>query len=201
MTHSISGAFGWKLIEEIGPRIAALAAVAPASPGNMGRTLGTLVRDEGAVKVVAMPSGETRIDLRQMVSLEPGFAFAKLVGSSRRFPAQAFDAYFGSLLGISGRVMFERTNIGGVQLKVEDVAGFAGKPILVVTGTDDVDHPRALDAEIVSWLNEAGAKAQLLYLGDQDMEGNGHMMMLEENSAEIARAIMRWLDAEAGPRG
>jgi pimeloyl-ACP methyl ester carboxylesterase len=97
--------------------------------------------------------------------------------------------------------MFERTNIGGVQLRVEDQAGFAGKPILVVTGTDDVDHPRALDAEIVAWLNEAGAKAELLYLGDRGIEGNGHMMMLEENSAEIAGAIMRWLGTEAGLRG
>jgi pimeloyl-ACP methyl ester carboxylesterase len=198
MTHSISGAFGWKMLEENSPVIAALIAVAPASPGNMGEQLGVLVRDEGTRKRVDMPSGETVIDLGRVLNLPAEFHRAKLVGSSTRFPAEAMDSYFQSLLGIAGRIVFERTNIGGGQLRVGDTSGFSNKPVLVVTGTEDTDHSRALDGEIVEWLNRAGARAEFLYLGDLGIEGNGHMMMLEHNSDEIAKTMMNWLETSLG---
>lgn len=194
LTHSISGAYGWKLVEQHPRAVAALIGVAPASPGNLGAELGHLVRDEGNRKVVAMPSGETVLELDRTLSFPPTFHRAKLVGSSTRFPLEAWEAYVRSLQGISGRIVFERTNIGGVQLRVDDEAGFAGKRILVVTGTDDVDHPRELDGAVVEWLKAAGAKAELCWLGDVGIVGNGHMLMLEKNSTEIAEIIMDWLE-------
>jgi hypothetical protein len=39
--------------------------------------------------------------------------------------------------------------------------------ILVMTGTADADHPRKLDESIVKWLNQNGAKADFIYLGDR----------------------------------
>ena len=39
--------------------------------------------------------------------------------------------------------------------------------ILVMTGTADADHPRKLDESIVEWLNQNGAKADFIYLGDR----------------------------------
>ena len=110
------------------------------------------------------------------------------------------EPYFRSLQGISGTLVFERTNIGGAQLRVEDYAGFTGKRILVVTGTEDIDHPRAHDGQIVEWLAEAGASAEHLYLGDIGITGNGHMMMLETNSNEIAVVLMDWLENTLHPR-
>jgi pimeloyl-ACP methyl ester carboxylesterase len=195
LTHSISGAFGWKLVERVPDAVVALIGVAPAPPGNMGIELGRLVRDEGRRKVVSMPSGEAVLDLDRTMTFDASFHRAKLVGSSTRFPSARTVAYFSSLQGISGRVVFERTNIGGAQLQVEDLSGFTDKPILVVTGTEDIDHPRELDAAIVDWLVGGGARAELLYLGDVGIVGNGHMMMLEENSSEIADRLMGWLDA------
>src|SRR5437764_3183331 len=37
LTHSMSGAYGWKLLERHGERITKLIAVAPAPPGNIQR--------------------------------------------------------------------------------------------------------------------------------------------------------------------
>ena len=37
LTHSMSGAYGWKLLERHGERITKLSAVAPAPPGNIQR--------------------------------------------------------------------------------------------------------------------------------------------------------------------
>jgi pimeloyl-ACP methyl ester carboxylesterase len=198
LTHSISGAFGWKLLEQHSDLVAALVGVAPAPPGNLGVELGRMVRDEGLRKTVEMASGEAVLELDKELTFPASFHRVKLVGSSKRFPEASIDAYFRSLQGISGRIVYERTNIDGVQLRVEDRSGFAGKRVLVVTGTDDIDHPRELDGRIVQWLGDGGAQAEHLYLGDIGISGNGHMMMLEDNSSQIAAVIDRWIDGSAG---
>jgi hypothetical protein len=51
----------------------------------------------------------------------------------------------------------------------------------------------------VSWLNANGAKAEFCFLADRGIVGNGHMLMLEQNSDEIAGLILEWLEA-AGTR-
>ena len=58
----------------------------------------------------------------------------------------------------------------------------------------DFDHSREADGAIVFWLSANGANADFAFLGDQGIVGNGHMMMLERNSDEIARVILDWLD-------
>jgi hypothetical protein len=125
--------------------------------------------------------------------IDKEFQRRKLVGASQRFPTKDYDAYYRSLLGVSGRVVYERTNIDNAQLHISDFSAFQGKPIAVVTGTADIDHPKALDAEIVDWLKANGAGAQHIYLGDLGLEGNGHMVMLEENSDEVASQLIQWI--------
>src|SRR4029077_8296442 len=43
---------------------------------------------------------------------------------------------------------------------------FRGKPVLVLTGTNDLGHARAVDEPIADWLNANGAEADFIYLGD-----------------------------------
>ena len=193
ITHSISGAFGWKLIEQRHRLIDKLVAVAPAPPGNMGKRLGNLIGGDSKLKIVEMASGVAELHVDRVLSLDREFQKKKLVGNSQRFPLRAFDGYYNSLQGISGRVVYERTNIDDAQLRVSDFQGYLGKPIAVVTGTADIDHPKALDAEIVDWLKSHGARANHLYLGDLGIEGNGHMMMLEDNSDDVALKIIDWI--------
>ena len=45
------------------------------------------------------------------------------------------------------------------------------------------------------WLNANGARADFCFLGDRGIVGNGHMLMLEDNSDEIAGIILDWLEA------
>lgn len=49
------------------------------------------------------------------------------------------------------------------------------------------------DAAVVAHLAEAGVPAQHVRLAELGIRGNGHLMMLERNSGEIARVICRWL--------
>jgi hypothetical protein len=67
--------------------------------------------------------------------------------------------------------------------------------VLVLTGTNDLGHVRAVDESIVDWLNANGAEADFIYLGDVSIAGNGHMLMLERNSDALAQLIIDWIES------
>jgi hypothetical protein len=66
---------------------------------------------------------------------------------------------------------------------------------LVVTGTEDLEHPRDVDSNLSNWLSSHGALARFLWLADEGIVGNGHMLMIEQNSDAVGNAILSWLDA------
>jgi hypothetical protein len=68
-----------------------------------------------------------------------------------------------------------------------------GIPIVVVTAEASAAAP--WQHGVVDFLNQAGAQAGHLRLGEAGIHGNGHMMMLEKNSDVIAGALVRWLNA------
>jgi len=193
LTHSMSGAYGWRLLEAHGRAIVALVGVAPGQPGNIQAVPATARETADFVEL----AGQTvfpRLDKRSPIAPSRIFVEKKLVGDSRHFPRRFLADYAASLQAIPPRLVYERLNVGGSQLKVERPERLAGKPVLVLSGTDDLDHPRALDEAIVDWLKAAGARAEYLWLGDRGIEGNGHMLMLEDNSDAIGRIILDWLD-------
>jgi hypothetical protein len=51
---------------------------------------------------------------------------------------------------------------------------------------------------VVTWLNANGAKADFWFLADRGIVGNGHMLMLEDNSDAIADIMLEWLGAFSG---
>jgi pimeloyl-ACP methyl ester carboxylesterase len=50
----------------------------------------------------------------------------------------------------------------------------------------------------VAYLRQAGVPVEFIKLADVGIKGNGHMMMMEKNSDDIARVIADWLDKVAG---
>jgi pimeloyl-ACP methyl ester carboxylesterase len=65
-------------------------------------------------------------------------------------------------------------------------------PILVVQS--EASYHAAYDHCTVAYLRQAGVTAlRYVRLADAGIKGNGHMFMLEKNSAEIAALITRWL--------
>ncbi len=193
MTHSMSGAFGWRLLELHAARIARVIAVAPAPPGNIQPQPEVLDEDNSAVELKA-GTQRIRCDKRAPSVAERAFVEQKLIGESLFFPRHLIDAYAASLLPIPARLLYERRNVGGSQVRVRDLAALRDARVLVLTGTNDLDHPRELDASIVTWLRAEGARADFLYLGDRGIVGNGHMLMLEQNSDAIAELVLDWLE-------
>src|SRR5262249_57586422 len=84
MTHSMSGAYGWKLIEKYGQHIAKLVAIAPGPPGNI-QAVSDIV-SETADTVVVRGSTTLTINLKQTVVSDRNFVEVNLVGNSTQFP-------------------------------------------------------------------------------------------------------------------
>ena len=193
LTHSMAGCYGWRLLELHSDRIIGVIGVAPAPPGKIQPTAPIFAETDTVIETEAF--GE-RLILSKIEPFIPTTAFVerKLIGGSRQFPRECLSTYAASLRPVPPRLLIERLNVGGSQLRLRDPSRLSGKRILVITGTVDFDHSREADGAIVFWLSANGANADFAFLGDQGIVGNGHMMMLERNSDEIARVILDWLD-------
>src|SRR5215218_5981104 len=66
-----------------------------------------------------------------------------------RSPRASIDAYRASLVAIPSRLLSERPNVQQSQLGVVEDIRFPVSPILVVTGTHDVDRPHDVDMALV----------------------------------------------------
>jgi pimeloyl-ACP methyl ester carboxylesterase len=194
LTHSMSGCYGWRLLELHGDVIDAVVGVAPGPPGNIQKRAPVYAETDTEIETEA--SGQrVRVVKTAPVVATRDFVERKLVGDSRYFPRDRLDGYAASLRPIPPNIVLERQNVHGRQIRVNDPRKLAGKRVLVITGTADLDHARPVDGAIVDWLNANGARADFCFLGDRGIVGNGHMLMLEDNSDEIAGIILDWLEA------
>jgi len=193
LTHSMGAAFGWRVAELCGDKITAIVGIAPAPPGNIQPEPEIVSEDEAGL-VLRTPFRSLTLQNEVATLATPEFVIGKLVGSSRQFPLEQLDSYTKSLTHLGSRLLYERLNVRGSQVRVQNPGCFRGKPVLIVTGSEDLEHPRKVDEEIMTWLTKQGAASQFVWLPDRGIDGNGHMMMMERNSDQIADLIMEWLD-------
>ncbi len=189
----MSGAYGWRILEQHGDAIAKLVAVAPGPPGNIQPQARIISETAGEVEVQVLA---LRFRLAKSAPYRPTMDFVetKAIGDGGRFPRGYAEAFARSMQFIPAPLILERLNVGGRQLKIERFDNFRGKRILVLTGTNDIDHPRDVDGAVADWLNANGAKADFVYLGDRGIAGNGHMLMWENNSDELANLVLDWIE-------
>lgn len=197
LVHSMSGPYGIKLLEVAGPLVARLVGVAPGPPGNI-QPIPVVLRETEDDVVVQGVTRERTVSKSKPRPMQGAEAREKLIGSSRQFPAGCEEAYLASLVANPPRLSYERQNVGGSQVRLADDVQLPGTPVLVLTGTNDTDHPREVDEGIATWLRQHGAAADYLWLADRGQSGNGHMLMLEENSSAIAGLIAEWIRAHGG---
>jgi hypothetical protein len=64
-------------------------------------------------------------------------------------------------------------------------------PVLIVAA--DASYHAAFDHCTAAYLSQAGVRVTFVRLENVGIRGNGHMMMLEKNSDEIAGVLVNWL--------
>jgi pimeloyl-ACP methyl ester carboxylesterase len=71
------------------------------------------------------------------------------------------------------------------------LAKLADKPVLLLTG--EASYHAVYDHCTARYLSDAGVPVTFIRLEDRGIRGNGHMLMLEKNSLEIAGLVAGWL--------
>ena len=66
-------------------------------------------------------------------------------------------------------------------------------PIVIVT--TEASYHAPYDHCTSKFLTQAGVKNTFMRLADQGIHGNGHMVMLEKNSMEVAALLQKWIAA------
>ena len=199
LVHSMAGPFGYRLVETHGNLIEALVAVAPGPPGNIQPEPVVVAETDSEIEL-AGPLARWRFPKSGGYIATEQFVQQKLIGrESTRFPRHAVDVFRAGLLPLPAPLLLQRQNLRGAQIRVERADNFAGLPVLIVTGSADLEHPRDEDGTTAGWLAGLGADVEYRFLADTGITGNGHMLMLEDNSREIALSIAGWLEKTAIP--
>lgn len=188
VAHSAAGPVAWWLSEEHPDLVRAVVGIAPGPPGNIQAALPSDPDAIAALKYDSSVGCPVYSDEQSSVTVGREFIF-DFWANSQQFPTGSIDAYAETIVPESARILNERFNIGGTALRLNQPDVVASRPIMIMTGELDPRHPKEVDAALADFL-----RAEHLWLPDAGILGNGHMLMIEKNSDDIAGAISSWLD-------
>lgn len=179
LTHSQSGAFGWPVADARPDAVKALLQVEPSGPPFYEIGLEYLGPPEFyRPGNKARPWGLTAVPL----TYDPPASTPDELVPVRQDAPDAPGLARGWLQ----------------QEPARQLPNLRKMPILVVTG--EASYHAVYDHLTVKFLEQAGVHPTFIELKDRGIHGNGHMLMLEKNNAEIAAVMMEWLERVLPPK-
>jgi pimeloyl-ACP methyl ester carboxylesterase len=167
-THSQGGWFGWNIADQRPDLVRVIVTAEPAAPPIRGvDTTNVVYRERGGL---AWGVGNTPITYDPPVS-DP------------------------SELQVELQMEAEGPDLVPCYQQVEparQLANLTDIPVLFLNG--EGGYHRIFDHCLANWLNQAGVETEYVRMEDVGLPGNGHMMMLELNSKEIAEYVHSWLE-------
>jgi pimeloyl-ACP methyl ester carboxylesterase len=170
MTHSQSGAYGWEAVDQRPNLVKALVGVEPSAPPVHDiEFLGApdWFRDGAATRAW----GLTTIPI----------TYAPPAASASELAFEQQDKADGPELA---KCWLQKA-------PARQLPNLQKLPIAIVTGEASFHAP--YEHCVVKYLEQAGVHPTWFNLGAMGIHGNGHMMMLEKNSDQIADVIEKWL--------
>jgi pimeloyl-ACP methyl ester carboxylesterase len=170
MTHSQSGAYGWEAVDQRPNMVKALVGVEPSAPPVHDiEFLGApdWFRDGAATRswgLTAIP-----------ITYAPPAASASDLAFEQQDKADGPDL---------AKCWLQKS-------PARQLPNLQKLPIAIVTGEASFHAP--YEHCVVKYLEQAGVRPTWFNLGAIGIHGNGHMMMLEKNSDQIADVIEKWL--------
>jgi pimeloyl-ACP methyl ester carboxylesterase len=179
----MSGAVTWQLVESVPDLIVGCVAVAASYPGNIAPTSEVALDDGRVIEAVFGSTGvRFRVDRERAEHYTDRYIFDQAIAASTHFPPHLVEPMRMGLIGIPPRMLIERLGLEGGLPSVRATATFDGLPVRLVAGSEDPAHTRAIEAATVDLLRSWGADAELVWLSDRGVEGNGHFLFFEDNS-------------------
>jgi pimeloyl-ACP methyl ester carboxylesterase len=170
MTHSQSGAYGWEAVDQRPGMVKALIQAEPSAPP---------VHDVEFLGAPEWFSDGARTRTWGLTAIPITYA------------PPAKDA---SELTFERQEKADGPDLARCWLQKEparQLPNLQKLPIAIVTGEASFHGP--YEHCVVKFLEQAGVHPTWLNLGAMGIHGNGHMMMLEKNSDQIADVIEKWV--------
>ena len=173
LTHSQGGAFGWLVADARPNLVKAIVTLEPAAPP---------IRGVDNAKVAYTGGGGLSWGVANSpITYEPAVKDASELRTLLDEAAPSPDK-------VACYVQAEPAR------KLKNLQSI---PVLFMVG--EGSYHRIYDHCLAKWLNQAGVKTEYVEMEKVGLPGNGHMMMLEKNSADIAKYIGGWLSKTSRP--
>jgi pimeloyl-ACP methyl ester carboxylesterase len=173
LTHSQGGAFGWLVADARPNLVKAIVTLEPAAPP---------IRGVDNAKVAYQQGGGLSWGVANSpITYEPAISDSKELQTVLEANAPAPD----------------KVPCYVQQEPARKLKNLANIPVLFMVG--EGSYHRIYDHCLAKWLNQAGVKTEYIEMETVGLPGNGHQMMLEKNSADIAKYIGSWLSRNARP--
>lgn len=172
LTHSQSGPFGWLIADAMPTHVKAILALEPNGPPFFDvQFTGQEDWYVHAKRESARPNGITRLPL----GYEPPLNNAETLAFEEQPPEPEQELVTGFLQTQPARQL---PNLQGI-------------PIAILVA--QASYHAAYDHLTSAFLSQAGVQHDFLRLEEYGFEGNGHMVMLEENNHLVADFMIDWL--------
>jgi hypothetical protein len=174
--------------------------VAGAAPANAPPRSEVVADDGRRAEIVFGDTGvRFLVDRSRPYLYEDAYIHDQAIATSTRFPTEHVGALRAGLVGLPPTMLLQRLGVVPGLPVIEDPTGFAGMPIRLLAGGEDPAHTHAIESRTAEVLRGWGADAELVWLPDRGIEGNGHFLMFERNSDEVLE-VLAGLLAEVGSR-
>ncbi|HEY5617125.1 MAG TPA: alpha/beta fold hydrolase, partial [Vicinamibacterales bacterium] len=173
LTHSQGGTAGWLVADARPNLVKAIATVEPQAPPIRGVDNAKVAYNQGGGLAWGVANSP--------ITYEPGISDPKELQTSLEAQAPAPD----------------KVPCYVQQEPARKLRNLQHVPVLFLSM--EASYHREYDHCLAKWLNQAGVKTQYVEAETVGLPGNSHVMMLEKNSAEIARYIGNWLGTNARP--
>jgi hypothetical protein len=114
---------------------------------------------------------------------------------------EAIQELRSSFSAISPLMILQRTGVIPGMPVVSNPAGFVGKQIRLLAGSDDPAHTLEIEQRTADFFKQWGADASVVWLPADGITGNGHFLQLERNSDDVLKIVVRELRSIAGAAG
>lgn len=175
ITHSQSGAFGWGIGEARPDLVQAIVALEPSGPpfASAPQPWG-----DGSPDQISRRYGLTSTPL----TYEPA------LGDTEELAREWVPSTDPNLSGCWRQALPARR-----------LGHLARMPILILVS--EASYHAGYDHCTAAYLSQAGVQTEFVRLPEWGIRGNGHMIMLERNNAEISRRMGDWLIQARRPDG
>lgn len=172
LTHSQSGPFGWLIADARPQKVKAILALEPNGPPFFDvQFRGGDNWYEYNLQQSARPYGITRIPL----TYEPPLAENRQLEFKHQSPHPSPELVTGYLQAGSARQL---PNLQCI-------------PIMIMVA--EASYHASYDHVTSAFLKQAGVDHDYVDLVQQGFQGNGHMVMLEQNNHQVADFMISWL--------